>query len=75
MARQKYGVSPWGKWFIDVLDGYGMDARLDRGRTYANTGKVLSLEIHNGKAIAKVKGRYRPFYKVEITFPPLAEKE
>jgi SNF2 family DNA or RNA helicase/uncharacterized Zn finger protein len=75
MARQNYGVSPWGKWFIDVLDGYGMGARLDRGRSYANTGKVLSLDIRDGKAAAKVKGHYRPSYKVEIVFPPLAEKE
>jgi uncharacterized Zn finger protein len=75
MARQNYGVSPWGKWFIEVLDGYGMGARLDRGRSYANTGKVLSLEIREGKAVAKVKGHYLPSYKVEIAFPPLAGKE
>jgi uncharacterized Zn finger protein/superfamily II DNA or RNA helicase len=75
MARQNYGVSPWGKWFIDVLDSYEMGARLDRGRSYANTGKVLSLEIADGKALAKVRGHYQPFYKVEIRFPPLAEKK
>ncbi|MDR2630616.1 MAG: DEAD/DEAH box helicase family protein, partial [Spirochaetaceae bacterium] len=75
MARQTYGRTPWGKWFIDVLDSYQMGARLDRGKTYANTGKVLSLEIRDGKVTAKVKGNYRPFYKVEISFPPLPEKE
>jgi SNF2 family DNA or RNA helicase len=52
-----------------------MGARLDRGRSYANTGKVLSLEIRDGKAVAKVKGHYRPSYRVEIAFPPLAEKD
>ena len=45
MARQTYGRTPWGKWFIDVLDSYQMGARLDRGKRYANTGRVLSLEI------------------------------
>ncbi|GHV92577.1 helicase [Spirochaetia bacterium] len=75
MAKGNYGASPWGKWFIDVLDSYEMGARLDRGRSYANTGKVLSLDISGGKAGAKVKGHYRPFYKVEIVFPPLAEKK
>jgi superfamily II DNA or RNA helicase len=75
MARQTYGRTPWGKWFIDVLDSYQMGARLDRGRSYANTGKVLSLEIKDGKVTAKVKGNYRPFYKVEISFPPLEEKK
>ncbi|MDR2364063.1 MAG: DEAD/DEAH box helicase family protein [Spirochaetaceae bacterium] len=73
MAKQTYGRTPWGKWFIDVLDSYQMGARLDRGKRYANTGKVLSLEITNGKVRAKVEGNYRPFYKVEISFPPLKE--
>ncbi|GHT59618.1 helicase [Spirochaetia bacterium] len=75
MAKGNYGASPWGKWFIDVLDGYKMGARLDRGRSYANTGKVLSLNIKDGKAGAKVKGHYQPFYRVEIAFPPLVEKK
>ncbi|MDR1301162.1 MAG: DEAD/DEAH box helicase family protein [Treponema sp.] len=75
MARQKYGVTPWGKWFIEVLDSYQMGARLDRGRSYANTGKVLSLDITDKRVVAKVKGNYRPFYRVAITFPELKDKE
>ncbi|MDR3161695.1 MAG: DEAD/DEAH box helicase family protein [Spirochaetaceae bacterium] len=75
MARQTYGRTPWGKWFIEVLDSYQMGARLDRGRSYANTGKVLSLDIREGKAVAKVKGHYRPSYRVEIAFPRLEDEE
>jgi superfamily II DNA or RNA helicase len=75
MARTKYGVTPWGAWFIEVLNSYSMGARLDRGKTYANTGRVLSLNIDEGKAIAKVEGNYRPFYRVEIGFPALKEQE
>ena len=75
IMKSRYGVTPWGSWFIDVLDSYEMGARLDRGRSYANTGKVLSLEFDAGKAIAKVKGNYRPFYRVEISFPRLPEAE
>ncbi|MDR2490029.1 MAG: SWIM zinc finger family protein, partial [Spirochaetaceae bacterium] len=75
MAKGKYGVTPWGAWFIDVLDGYSMGARLDRGRSYANTGKVLALELTEGKAVAKVAGNYKPFYRVTIEFPPLKEAE
>ena len=73
--KSRYGVTPWGSWFIDVLDSYQMGARLDRGRTYANTGRVLSLEFNEGRAIAKVEGNYRPFYRVEIHFSPLKEAE
>ncbi|MDR0316276.1 MAG: DEAD/DEAH box helicase family protein [Treponema sp.] len=75
MAKNRYGVTPWGSWFIEILDSYEMGARLDRGRTYANTGRVLSLDLDEGKAAAKVEGNYRPFYRVEIVFPPLKERE
>jgi superfamily II DNA or RNA helicase len=75
MAQSKYGVTPWGSWFIEVLDSYSMGARLGRGKTYANTGRVLSLEIDDRKAVAKVEGNYRPFYRVEIAFPELKERE
>ncbi|MCL2380930.1 MAG: SNF2-related protein [Treponema sp.] len=73
--KNRYGVTLWGSWFIDVLDSYQMGARLDRGRTYANTNRVLSLALDSGRALAKVKGKYRPFYRVEISFPPLREAE
>jgi len=73
--KSRYGVTPWGSWFIDVLDSYKMGERLDRGRRYANAGRVLSLELIEGNASAKVEGNYSPFYKVEISFPPLAEAE
>jgi len=73
--NSRYGVTPWGKWFIDVLDSYKMSERLERGRRYANSGKVLSLEFSNGRACAKVEGSTNPFYRVTISFPPLAESE
>ena len=73
--KSRYGITPWGSWFIDVLDSYQMGERLDRGRRYANAGRVLSLELENGRARAKVEGNYRPFYRVEISFPPLKEAE
>ena len=68
-----YGVTPWGAWFVDVLESYQMGERLDRGRSYANTGKVLSLAIGSGRALATVEGNFRPTYRVEISFPPLEE--
>jgi len=73
--NSRYGVTPWGTWFIDVLDSYKMGERLDRGRRYANAGKVLSLELKEGRAIAKVEGNSAPSYRVTISFPPLAEAE
>jgi len=74
-VKNRYGVTPWGSWFIDVLDSYKMGERLDRGRTYANTGRVLSLALDSCRALAKVEGNYRPSYRVEISFSPLEEAE
>jgi len=73
--KDLYGVTPWGRWFIDVLDSYKMGERLDRGRRYANAGKVLALELAECKAIAKVEGKSNPFYRVIIGFQPLKEAE
>jgi uncharacterized Zn finger protein/superfamily II DNA or RNA helicase len=75
MARVQYGVTPWGKWFMDVLESYRLGARLDRGKTYANTGKVLGLEIKGRRVAARIKGHYKPFYHVEIGFPLMTEQE
>ena len=74
MAEQ-YGTTPWGKWFVDVLGTYGIDARLKRGKTYANTGKVLSLAIQDRTITAKVRGQSRPFYTVTIVFPTLNKND
>ena len=73
--KNEYGVTPWGNWFIDVLDSYRMGERLERGRTYANSGKVYSLQFDNGLATAMVEGKYQPYYNVFIKFPALKESE
>jgi len=74
-VKNLYGVTLWGAWFIDVLESYQVGDRLDRGRTYANTGRVLSLALGSGRALATVEGNFRPSYRVEISFPPLEEAE
>ncbi|MCL2600915.1 MAG: SWIM zinc finger family protein, partial [Treponema sp.] len=73
--KSRYGVTPWGNWFVRVLGSYEVGSRLARGKTYANTGRVLSLELKDGWAVAKVEGNFLPFYRVEINFPPLAQAE
>ncbi|NBV98350.1 MAG: DEAD/DEAH box helicase [Proteobacteria bacterium] len=47
--------------------------RLKRGKTYANTGKVLSIKYEKEKILAKVAGNYRPFYSVEIELNKLKD--
>ena len=57
MARQTYGTTPWGAWFLEMLKAYDDSGRLSRGKTYANTGKVNSLVVNGQTAGAKVKGK------------------
>ena len=39
-ARKEYGVSWWGKKWLDALNQIDNSNRLPRGKSYANTGKV-----------------------------------
>lgn len=72
-----YGITLWGKRFIEAIESVIDRGRLQRGKTYANTGRVRDLEIKGTKASAVVDGSGRNLYKVHITFIPLdkAQKE
>lgn len=73
MAKTKeYGTTPWGQWFLEMLSCYNFSARLQRGKTYANTGKVQSIVVKERSVAAKVKGSYSPWYHVYFHFPPLS---
>lgn len=69
VARSKRGAIAqhwWSERFISVLEDMGMGGRLQRGRTYARKGQVLSLDIDAGAVTAQVQGsRARP-YRVRI---------
>lgn len=73
--RVVYGKSPWGAYFIETLLSHYDEGRLQRGRTYANTGKVAALAISGPAIAAKVAGNYRPWYRVSVEFPVFTEKE
>ena len=56
----------WSQRFIGVLEGMGMGSRLQRGRSYARKGQVISMELGPGLVTAQVQGsRVRP-YRVRI---------
>ncbi|MBM3133193.1 MAG: hypothetical protein FJZ95_09230, partial [Chloroflexi bacterium] len=73
--RGEIGETWWSKRWIKVLHSFGMGARLDRGRSYARRGQVISIEIQKGIVTATVQGsRVKP-YSVRIELPPLSEKD
>ncbi len=72
-ARSKRGAIAqtwWSERFIEVLESLGMDARLQRGRSYARKGQVIDLTVEPGSVTALVQGtRARP-YRVRIGVTP-----
>jgi uncharacterized Zn finger protein len=77
-ARSKRGAIGeqwWSRRFIDVLESFGLQSRLTRGRTYARSGQVLSLDISTGHVTATVQGsRVKP-YAVRLTVDPLTTQQ
>jgi uncharacterized Zn finger protein len=73
--RGSIGEQWWSRRFIDVLESFGLQSRLSRGRNYARSGQVLSLSIGTGHVTAKVQGsRVKP-YSVKLTVDPLTTRQ
>jgi uncharacterized Zn finger protein len=73
--RGSIGEQWWSRRFIDVLESFGLQSRLARGRSYARSGQVLSLDIGTGHVTAKVQGsRVKP-YAVRLTVDPLTTRQ
>ena len=71
--RGTFGESWWAKRWIAVLESFNIGARLNRGRNYARSGQVLSIEIEKGRVKAKVQGSRPKPYDLTIqikTIPP-----
>jgi hypothetical protein len=73
--KYEFGLTPWGAYFIQAMEGLADQARLNRGRSYAANGNVLKLTIQDGVALAMVEGNYQPWYDVKIAFKPLTTSE
>ncbi len=64
--RGDFGGSWWARRWEEVLDGFGIGRRLQRGKRYARRGQVVDLEVEAGAVRASVQGsRSRP-YRVRI---------
>ena len=73
--RGSIGEHWWSRRFIDVLESFGLQSRLSRGRNYARSGQVLTLDIGTGHVTAAVQGsRIKP-YRVKLTVDPLTTRQ
>jgi len=73
--RGDIGSTWWSRRFLDVLESLELGGRLNRGRAYARSGQVLSLEVSAGAVSAVVQGsRPRP-YRVRIALAVIRAKQ
>ena len=74
VTGRKIATSWWGCAWCENLERYAdYDNRLERGRRYLRTGAVVDLQIEKGRVVAKVQGRKRTPYKIEIRISPINE--
>lgn len=59
----------WSRRFVEVLESYGLGARMQRGRRYARAGQVLTLQVRTATIAAQVQGSRRTPYLVTISLP------
>lgn len=64
--RGKMAQTWWAARWLAVLESFQIGARLDRGRSYARKGQVLSIDVEKGIVEAKVQGSMREPYKVTL---------
>ncbi len=71
--RGAFAESWWAGRWIEVLEGFRLGARLNRGKTYARKGQVTDLQVKRGRIEARVQGtRSRP-YQVRIDLPVIPD--
>ena len=73
--RGNFGERWWARRWIQVLESFDIGSRLQRGRSYARQGQVLSIDIKEGSVKARVQGSQRQPYQVTVEISPLKASE
>ena len=67
-SRTGSGRSWWAKEWARCLETMGLKGRLGRGKNYALSGQVVSMDIEGSRVVAKVQGTREAPYEVTIDF-------
>src|SRR5690348_13775602 len=73
--RGQFAQNWWGRRWIQVLESFDIGSRLQRGRSYARKGQVLSINVKKGMVEARVQGSRQDPYAVHIQVRPLLPSE
>lgn len=71
--NKKFGLTPWGRRWVEAVEKEGDEARLSRGRAYARAERVYNIKFEKGKITAKVKGSRT--YTVSAEMKPFSKGE
>jgi uncharacterized Zn finger protein len=71
----RFATSWWGQRWMQTLQGFGWDNRLQRGRSYARQGQVVDLGLGPGGVTAGVQGSRPKPYQVKIKLQPLSDAQ
>ena len=77
-ARSKkgnIGETWWSKRFIMALEMIGIGSRLQRGRSYARKGQVISISIDDAIVHAQVQGTRPKPYSITISFTRFTDQQ
>lgn len=74
-VRGAFAVRWWGKRWIDTLESFHIGARLTRGKSYARSGQVSSLQIGGGNVRALVQGTRKTPYAITIRLRAFTPEE
>ena len=64
--RGAFGTTWWARRWLQTLQDFQIGSRLDRGRSYARRGQVLSIDVQPGGVTARVQGSRKLPYDVSI---------
>jgi uncharacterized Zn finger protein len=64
--RGAFGQSWWARRWIAVLEGFELGGRLQRARSYARRGQVVSIAVEKGRVDAVVQGSRPDPYTVTL---------
>jgi uncharacterized Zn finger protein len=65
----------WVERWLQLLDSYRFKKRLERARSYAREGHVLSIEFENAQVLATVQGSEVEPYQVSLTLDPFSDED
>lgn len=71
VEKQEWWVERW----LDLLNSYRFKKRLERGRSYAREGNVLSMEFAHSKAKATVQGSDDQPYRVSLSLDSFSNED